>query len=398
MTKKQLIQLCSAFHRITKYPIAIFENKEVIYTYGFELEYSTIPFLFYLNSDHAFQIHWFDNKTLVAQILVKNTDFSVLIGPNMIMPATENEIKDLLLKNADFPLTENYKILTKFFLSLRITNVDNIMNYSDFIYLSINRDCSDVEITSSIKDEKVNRKEDIDGKPIENVEVFYSEGNSKYVQKLIYLIKNGFSKELEDFIKNEHELPYGNLGPNILRHQKNSCIISVYIVRKAAEEGGLDESICIRLAESYVQQFEYAQNTAEVYRISKDMMRDYCQRVCENHSMISNNPIIQKVILYIHNHRMEKIDAHSISNRVGISYSYLCSLFKKETGMSIITFIQKEKIETAKLLLVSSELPLSEIAEYLSFSSQSYFQTIFKKLVFCTPMEYRSFRFTDGYL
>lgn len=86
---------------------------------------------------------------------------------------------------------------------------------------------------------------------------------------------------------------------------------------------------------------------------------------------------------------MNKINASTIANALGISSSYLCSAFKKETGMSIVEYIQKEKIELAKKLLLYSEYSLSDISAYLSFSSQSYFQAVFKKLEGKTPNEFR---------
>ena len=118
-------------------------------------------------------------------------------------------------------------------------------------------------------------------------------------------------------------------------------------------------------------------------------MRDYCRRVRELKKLHAHSPGVRKAAKYIHDHRMEKLDIYGIAEKVGISYSYLCSRFKKETGMSITAFVRKEKTDAAKELLLFSELSLGEIAEYLSFSSQSYFQTVFKKTEHCTPAQYR---------
>ncbi|WP_331491052.1 helix-turn-helix domain-containing protein [Schaedlerella arabinosiphila] len=52
-------------------------------------------------------------------------------------------------------------------------------------------------------------------------------------------------------------------------------------------------------------------------------------------------------------------------------------------------FIMRRKLEEGKSLLAYSEKSISEISEYLCFSSQSYFQNVFKKKYHMTPYEYR---------
>ena len=74
------------------------------------------------------------------------------------------------------------------------------------------------------------------------------------------------------------------------------------------------------------------------------------------------------------------------SNR---SKSSLSSLFKAEMGMTITEYITQQRISHAKTLLHFSDKSLSEISEFLNFSSQSYFQNVFKKQVGVTPLEYR---------
>jgi len=50
------------------------------------------------------------------------------------------------------------------------------------------------------------------------------------------------------------------------------------------------------------------------------------------------------------------------------------------------------KLEEAKNLLKFSTLSLAEISNYLCFSSQSYFQNVFKKKYHITPNQYRKMR------
>lgn len=72
-----------------------------------------------------------------------------------------------------------------------------------------------------------------------------------------------------------------------------------------------------------------------------------------------------------------------------MSRTYLCDRFKLETGMTIGHFITNTKITEAKRMLTVTTLNAAQISDYLSFSSQSYFQNVFKKIVGCTPKQFR---------
>ena len=95
-------------------------------------------------------------------------------------------------------------------------------------------------------------------------------------------------------------------------------------------------------------------------------------------------------IQYIYEHINESIRISDISEFVGLSQSYLSEMFKNEMGINLNAFIIEKKLEEAKILLSFSEREISEISNYLSFSSQSYFQNVFKKKIGITPRNYRN--------
>lgn len=68
--------------------------------------------------------------------------------------------------------------------------------------------------------------------------------------------------------------------------------------------------------------------------------------------------------------------------------SYLCTHFKNETGKTLSIFIQECKIDEACMLLKTKALTQFEVSSLLSFSSQSYFCRVFKKIKGVSPTEY----------
>lgn len=57
--------------------------------------------------------------------------------------------------------------------------------------------------------------------------------------------------------------------------------------------------------------------------------------------------------------------------------------------MTVGEFITRSKLEEAKTLLIYSEKSLADISFDLCFSSQSYFQRLFKKEYGITPAHFR---------
>lgn len=88
-------------------------------------------------------------------------------------------------------------------------------------------------------------------------------------------------------------------------------------------------------------------------------------------------------------HIKERITIADLAAYTGLSESYLSRVFKQNLGVSISDYIREKKIEKATHLLKYSDKPIIDIANYLSFSSQSHFIQIFESFMGLTPKKYR---------
>jgi AraC-like DNA-binding protein len=111
--------------------------------------------------------------------------------------------------------------------------------------------------------------------------------------------------------------------------------------------------------------------------------------VKQGHTEKNLSPPIKKAKDYIFLHLHSALTVAEISAHVGLSTNYLSALFKKETGKTIVAHIREKRIDAAKKLLVYSEYSANEIANHLTFSSQSHFISVFKKETGQTPQKYR---------
>jgi YesN/AraC family two-component response regulator len=95
------------------------------------------------------------------------------------------------------------------------------------------------------------------------------------------------------------------------------------------------------------------------------------------------------VIDYIERNIKKGISLEDVANHVNISTYYLSKIFKKEMGVNFITYITDRKMELAKEMLVTTDVPVLNIALDLAYNEANYFSKAFKKKTGYTPSEYR---------
>ncbi len=100
--------------------------------------------------------------------------------------------------------------------------------------------------------------------------------------------------------------------------------------------------------------------------------------------------IAEKAKEYIHhNYENSMLGLYSISEYLGVSNTYLSTIFKKSYNMGIPQYINKLRIEKAKKLILNTEYNIKEIALSVGFSSDVTFIRVFKQFENTTPKKYR---------
>lgn len=85
-----------------------------------------------------------------------------------------------------------------------------------------------------------------------------------------------------------------------------------------------------------------------------------------------------------------ELSADAVCDHLHVSPSYLRALFKQQTGLSIIGYITKARMERAKSLLSEEGLKNYQIAELTGYSDPHYFSYCFKRYFGATPAEMRA--------
>lgn len=105
---------------------------------------------------------------------------------------------------------------------------------------------------------------------------------------------------------------------------------------------------------------------------------------------IKKHILIEDIEQYITANYKIEISLKDLSKLYFIDEQYLCKLFKKETGIGFVGYINNTRIANAKRLLSNSSSNISSIAFEVGYNNVSHFNKIFRKLTGCTPREYRT--------
>lgn len=102
---------------------------------------------------------------------------------------------------------------------------------------------------------------------------------------------------------------------------------------------------------------------------------------------------IRQVLQYIKVHLSEQMDLDALSRISCMSKDHFIRKFRKEVGETPNVYITRRKMERAELLLLTTNMPVKEIAYSLGYSESAYFCRVFTKLVGLSPTSYREQHF-----
>ena len=100
--------------------------------------------------------------------------------------------------------------------------------------------------------------------------------------------------------------------------------------------------------------------------------------------------ITRKTIAYLEQYFSNSFSLDSLSEYINYNKSYLCTVFKRETGYSIIEYLTFVRIRNAVISFIFYGDTISSVRESSGFVSAVHFGRVFKELLGVTPREFRS--------
>jgi len=105
--------------------------------------------------------------------------------------------------------------------------------------------------------------------------------------------------------------------------------------------------------------------------------------------LATSDRIVAAALRYIWDHLQNDLSVDTIAGAVGLSASQLQRRFRAALGRSVVQEILRKRLDEARHLLRSSNLPIADIGPKLGFHSDSYLYRSFRKHFGMTPVQYR---------
>lgn len=111
--------------------------------------------------------------------------------------------------------------------------------------------------------------------------------------------------------------------------------------------------------------------------------------------MRTSHNLSEQVIMYLNEYYQTKISEQELAEALNVSYRSMARKFKAETGLTVSEKLAEIRLNHAKRSLLSTRLPLYDIAVSCGYDNEFYFSKKFKQKEKLTPSEYRR-RFAAG--
>lgn len=382
---------------ISRIPVRVYHNKklEVLFnTSSFPIDPAT-PYLAELLTIQK-NISYYITPLYHFYGVINHQSYTLILGPCYQNQASRSQIRDYMFS---LGLKENYvQSFDDLLKSITPMPLELFLHLLCLVNYYISNEKTDIAQLLIYDSSNPVRLQTTDSKPsapqTEMEDNVSDEIHDTYLfeKQMLSFVTSGNVTALEKLFATTSPGRSGKMAGNYLRQLKNIFISSVTLVCRAAIEGGLPQEDAFSLSDRYVQHCEKYNDPAQILNLQHHMVLDYASLVHSITSGSSASPLVRAVSAYVQEHLTEDITVDEMAQTLYLSPNYLSSRFHRESGMTLRTFISQQRISKAKDYLKNTDRSILDISTFLGFSSQAYFQNVFKKMTGMTPKEYRERR------
>ena len=189
----------------------------------------------------------------------------------------------------------------------------------------------------------------------------------------------------------------GRLSDDPVINLRYHFVVTTSLITRFCVEGGMPLEEAFSLSDFYILKMDRCKTCADVILMHDQMALDFTGRMMALKKRAASSRQVADAIDYVYVHMLERITVEDIAGAINISPTYLSRIFKQELGISVSEYVRQRKVEMAKNLLRFTDYSLVEIANKLSYSSQSHFIQQFRSQVGTTPKAYRDQNYMNNF-
>ncbi len=240
-----------------------------------------------------------------------------------------------------------------------------------------------IEAMSAIRYSRKNKEEVYFISDIERADDFDMEKMQGYIEEVERMIRSGGSQELEAYLK--------QMFDSVEQEHISMMEIHFLIVRLVSAVSRIVYAVVDEEGAAQLQKKSPLQSvdSFENYGAVRSRCIFFClaaRELIAEQRKKSSTLLCDKALGIIENSYMDQeLSLVSVSNEISVSPNYLSALIKRSTGRTFIDLLTKKRIETAKELLLCTNLKIKEISEKCGYNDQHYFSYCFKKYEGLSP-------------
>lgn len=163
-----------------------------------------------------------------------------------------------------------------------------------------------------------------------------------------------------------------------------NAIFSKEIIRH-----GISKKYLHTLYNKYYSKIPTLNDLKSLQSLEIDMAEAYLEFLISDVE-VKDNFIVNKLLQHLHMNIESFMSLEKLADHLNITPEYACTCFKKHMGISLMKYSKKIKVDRAKILLLTTNMSILDIAFTLGFYDQSHFSKTFKYFEGVSPSKFRN--------
>jgi len=140
----------------------------------------------------------------------------------------------------------------------------------------------------------------------------------------------------------------------------------------------------------WLERITGAGTDTEMMMIVEELAHDVLEHAGSGAGVRATRPEVRKALVYLEENYPRAVTIHDVALHVNLSETYLCQIFKTDTGKSMMTFLNELRMAKAYEMLSSGQLLVKEVAAEVGIQDPFYFNRLFKKHYGVPPKQVKS--------